>query len=92
MLDAPHAAAISARCLPAATEAGRFPASPGRDAVGRTFAWFDRVFQGDVWRVVCDNPNEVALLLRITPLGYSTPFICSNSFGLIQGSSFVQSS
>jgi hypothetical protein len=74
-----EAHAISAGCLP-----GGLPATPGPDAVGRAFAWFDEVFRGDVWRVACaDNPNQIALLLRITPLN-STPFICSSSFTLVQ--------
>jgi hypothetical protein len=79
MLAAPDAAAISAGCLP-----GGFPTTPGSDAVGRFFAWFDEVFRGDVWRVPCaDNPNQVALLLRITQQN-SSPFICSSSFTLVQ--------
>jgi hypothetical protein len=43
------------------------------------------LFLGSVWRVVCaDNPDQIALLLRITPQSEG-PFICSGLFELIQG-------
>jgi hypothetical protein len=75
-----EAGAISAGCL-----SGGFPATPGPDAVGRSFAWFDELFRGDVWRVACaDDPNQVAILFRVVPQG-SSPFVCSASFDIIQG-------
>ena len=74
-LAASDAPAISAGCLP-----GGFPATPGPDALARTFTTLaDDVFRGELWRVVCaDDPNEIALLFSVTPLQNESAFVCSD--------------